>query len=101
SSLTIYIYTLSLHDALPSIKISKCIDARTNLLKFMIAGGQMNILDYLTIIGSLLGIATAIRVFGKDGWNFYKRPKLQILEFDRRDPKSTRLNSSHVKISYA
>ena len=68
----------------------------------MIDGGQMNILDYLTIIGSLLGIATAIRVFGKDGWNFYKRPKLQILEFDRsRDLRTFSLPDKQILGKFA
>src|SRR5690606_42061335 len=78
------IYTLSLHDALP-------ICLRRNLL--------LNFLEiYVFYVAFLVSIASSICI-----WSCFWSTLLSIsLRFVQQgDRKSTRLNSSHVKISYA
>src|SRR5690606_42032600 len=70
---TTEIYTLSLHDALPIYCIEQAVkDAQTE--------------DCIVIFGSFYTVAAALAV---------------IQPSASGDRKSTRLNSSHVKISYA
>src|SRR5690606_41380801 len=97
---TTEIYTLSLHDALP---ISRATGARI-----------VNNLDELS--ASDLGFAKLVeeRRVETEKWVFVeecKNPKSvsilvrggsqRVVDEAERDRKSTRLNSSHVKISYA
>src|SRR5699024_12649477 len=57
--------------------------------------------DKTRIMGVDLGIANfAYTAFSFDNWLRYSIEGNEILEF-KRDRKSTRLNSSHVSISYA
>src|SRR5438874_7473882 len=74
---TTEIYTLSLHDALP---ISHCHTQKS---------------DYtpLAFTRKFSGFSCTLRLTGA--------LKLDMVRVNRRDRKSTRLNSSHVEISYA
>src|SRR5690606_41242944 len=78
-SATTEIYTLSLHDALP-IYVTELF----NQLGITISIDE-NLMDAATVLGAC-GIAYALRF---------------IRAATQGDRKSTRLNSSHVKISYA
>src|SRR5690625_6472363 len=79
---TTAIYTLSLHDALP---ISTHITDRISYFRFLSAFPPIFRIEY-----HIPDICPVMNVFS--GWIFF------ILKSDR---KSTRLNSSHVAISYA
>src|SRR5699024_11897866 len=87
-------YTLSLHDALP---ISKVINLRFTLLAPVI-----QILEYFWLIYSQPN-STYSRIFFKAMFipKFWSKRKSLVGIFIQRDRKSTRLNSSHVSISYA
>src|SRR5690606_40937118 len=82
-------YTLSLHDALPICSVSALLRLmRAKTVAEGIAAGE----DYVApavnmVLADREGIA--LQTFGK------------LPRRDARDRKSTRLNSSHVKISYA
>src|SRR5690606_41898705 len=76
------IYTLSLHDALPIFNINKIATLRNS------RGGNNP---------DVLQAALACEHFGAQGITVHPRPDERHI----RDRKSTRLNSSHVKISYA
>src|SRR5699024_12361639 len=99
--IVIYIYTLSLHDALP-IFYEKGPDIQNKEIAEFIENIKQNVKpeDYIIFSGSLPS--------GMDS-NFYmdiisllqnKNAKC-ILDTSGEDRKSTRLNSSHVSISYA
>src|SRR5690606_41686004 len=82
-------YTLSLHDALPIYKVAESQSPTTGI--WSSNGGfdwRGKDPDFLTDFGTL----SVTPEYGNTiGWQFVKG----------RDRKSTRLNSSHVKISYA
>src|SRR5690606_41134904 len=79
------IFSLSLHDALPI-----CADP---LAAYAVAGGEENLLR----INRLRQVGIGVRALRVAGCQQVKDGQLpQCL-----DRKSTRLNSSHVKISYA
>src|SRR3989442_7558364 len=82
---TTEIYTLSLHDALPIYRYAQSLD---RIRAAAAAAGR-----------SLDGFTAAHLVFITVGRDFEaaKRAWVSVL----RDRKSTRLNSSHVRISYA
>src|SRR5690349_24787731 len=73
---TTEIYTLSLHDALPILLVENFVDK--------------------VLLGELLGVFYAHTL--SNFLQFGKKPDIQVVN---RDRKSTRLNSSHVEISYA
>src|SRR5690606_41652809 len=74
---TTEIYTLSLHDALPILQPTPT------------PGPEVNVIGYCPDYVEVL----------KDTITACNDDKLDVLEWE--DRKSTRLNSSHVKISYA
>src|SRR5690606_41146454 len=88
STATTEIYTLSLHDALP---ISEDMVAIGRMTAHVVGlPGKSGDPGPVTAVGVYQGIRACLaHVFGDD--------RLE----GRRDRKSTRLNSSHVKISYA
>src|SRR5699024_12639590 len=90
-------YTLSLHDALPISLKSKHTGIRHFLFEkrwhpFFTAV----LVGLIAILAWPLSVATG-RVAGLG----ITTPSANILQFAVRDRKSTRLNSSHVSISYA
>src|SRR5690554_7284190 len=83
---TTQLYTLSLHDALPIYHCTKPIVAITG------SNGKTTV---TTLVGEMLSSAgKKVAVGGNIG-----TPALDL--GDAEDRKSTRLNSSHVRISYA
>src|SRR5690606_41981129 len=80
------IYTLSLHDALPI------------LLLLVIAYRHLPIPFCLSW---LLPAVPPLRSGAKIGTNYLHFQEIDQSIFSKTDRKSTRLNSSHVKISYA
>src|SRR5690606_41563967 len=83
------IYTLSLHDALPISELQALI-GRSEILNLGLAGPVV----YPT--------SSVRKVWSPDTGDGYKLPlHVRITNLVREDRKSTRLNSSHVKISYA
>src|SRR5690606_40986746 len=99
ASATTHIYTLSLHDALP-------ISAGTGNFHFLLRRHRRAVAA--AVSGALVGLAD------RGGMWLRAQPGTVILRIARRqsgpghgafgdgpDRKSTRLNSSHVKISYA
>src|SRR5690606_39926789 len=86
------IYTLSLHDALP---IYEKIGQRRQAWAAVLPIGQMG-LSGEKCRGIWQGLSTE-KLLGKCGVEFCGRS----VPYGRLDRKSTRLNSSHVKISYA
>src|SRR5690606_42042075 len=96
-----YLYTLSLHDALPIYFVVDCIDAFSFLClsseerngKY----GQLLSAILLTLEGSALYRAVDRLHYGFAKVPGFARVALKAIQ----DRKSTRLNSSHVKISYA
>src|SRR3989442_11518016 len=81
---TTEIYTLSLHDALPILLWRRLKPARNSL---MVVGFNVYVSE-----NTILRISIGIRIEGSNS-----RPVSSALS----DRKSTRLNSSHVRISYA
>src|SRR5690606_40267383 len=84
---TTEIYTLSLHDALPIWRLPYGLQKRVELGRALASEPQLLLLDEPLA-----------------GMNFDEKAELARLIVDvnqRLDRKSTRLNSSHVKISYA
>src|SRR5690606_42139048 len=80
------IYTLSLHDALP---ISQPQPAPVALADMLVAQQRLDLVAQQGTVGEVL--------------DEMAQPRHRELDLDRvdEDRKSTRLNSSHVKISYA
>src|SRR5207249_9590285 len=88
---TTKIYTLSLHDALPI-----CIDMGTDGVVWTpLASGHIASFDRRKCKGPLNGPEAASGKLCPEGWTLYRMTGPQL------DRKSTRLNSSHVSISYA
>src|SRR5207302_11096902 len=91
-------YTLSLHDALPISPLDLRDAQRSSRLRFPAC--QWMLVDLTAVMGGLPGGATvgAVR-----GGSEASRAGQAGGEFGEAalDRKSTRLNSSHVKISYA
>src|SRR5258705_12604192 len=83
---TTEIYTLSLHDALP-ISSDVTLGARPGALAAGIATGLLNLTGGTFTVGG--NITTPSSANG------------EIQQTGREDRKSTRLNSSHLGISYA
>src|SRR5690606_41700107 len=95
-SSTTEISTLSLHDALPicSAHVSSVEEARACIDEI---GFPAILRPSFTMGGAGAAIAYHAREYDKlVAWGLEQSPRHQIL-----DRKSTRLNSSHVKISYA
>src|SRR5690606_41351940 len=99
ASTTPSIYSLSLHDALPILLI---------LDDFGLQPLDQNLrLALLQILEDRYGkrpIAVASQLPVAEWYNYLGEPTLADAILDRltaKDRKSTRLNSSHVKISYA
>src|SRR5699024_12789123 len=101
-SMTIYIYTLSLHDALPIYK-----DVLIELLwpNLKLKNAYENLYSAIYYIRKTLkNIGVNIEIISTE--NCYKlrlnNVKYDVDEWEKGiDRKSTRLNSSHVSISYA
>src|SRR5690606_42112781 len=97
-----HIYTLSLHDALP---ISPCLSCPAKSLYRQTRVFSLPIWALLRVAAKLdpnLGNPIAILYIQRPGvpvWNLTICPLFGLTS--GRDRKSTRLNSSHVKISYA
>src|SRR5690606_41360497 len=93
-------YTLSLHDALP---ISTTTDRFTTALtKEQIIEMTQGEVDSTPVVDPITGetqITVTRTEFNPDIVSKYRLKEDYV--FDRKDRKSTRLNSSHVKISYA
>src|SRR5207249_10522668 len=92
------LYTLSLHDALPIYFTAKAILDRSNVTDAVIVqtGGYPESMTALTtnaIAGAMIPAPQSV-VLREKGF----RELVSIKQIDR---KSTRLNSSHVSISYA
>src|SRR5690606_40367856 len=81
------LYTLSLHDALPIWLLDETVfDTMARTIETWRAAGR---LPTRTLEQSIRRPARA------------STPRARVVEREDRDRKSTRLNSSHVKISYA
>src|SRR5690606_39521865 len=93
-SATIFIYTLSLHDALPIFFDSFAF----NLIV------KHNEPDFeASLIGHIIGKSFAAFAYSLILYIYlkYVDGESENVSFISKDRKSTRLNSSHVKISYA
>src|SRR5690606_41534390 len=100
STSTAFVYTLSLHDALPILGGLICVIGQIMFDVFKLTPGHT--LSTLVVVGAIL-----------DGFGLYEPlidfagagATIPITSFGNSlvhgDRKSTRLNSSHVKISYA
>src|SRR5690606_42126639 len=88
---TTYIYTLSLHDALPIFEDGSYIRLKTVSFSYSLPKKWIGALSLKNVILS----ATAQNLHT---WTNYSGMDPEVSTQDR---KSTRLNSSHVKISYA
>src|SRR5207249_11734850 len=87
------IYTLSLHDALPIYPPGKIADRGVGLPML-----RLNVLAQAAFKIASAGMPVEIAILDVDhARNSVRRAKV-VME---RDRKSTRLNSSHVSISYA
>src|SRR5437773_5968811 len=86
-----HIYTLSLHDALPILQVLDFLQEIPDVLRH--GGGAQQHLRRVIALGRELRVANVrgLRL----------GIALQALEGVRLDRKSTRLNSSHITISYA
>src|SRR5207249_11941909 len=95
------IHTLSLHDALP---ISHWVPAPVDVVEVVVVGRQRRLLHAAPEAGpraARVEPATRRRRHQVRG-TATDRPQLGVRRVgDVRDRKSTRLNSSHVSISYA
>src|SRR5690606_40628907 len=78
-----HVYTLSLHDALPISGFQEVVDA---------VGGVTIHLD-CPFYEPIFNLTT-------NSWDYFTLPAGEV-HMNGEDRKSTRLNSSHVKISYA
>src|SRR5207249_8044186 len=90
-------YPLSLHDALPISRIARLMkdDRDKNFIAKNADGATVN--RWLST-----GFLAASASSNETGYITHKVVRnLGILAFDNQDRKSTRLNSSHVSISYA
>src|SRR5690606_41915976 len=92
---TTEIYTLSLHDALPISSFGNDLIVNKN-----------GWVDPSSIIASYpfqpdLALNNLIAVYRKYPSLFWGEYGFRIMDLKKKDRKSTRLNSSHVKISYA
>src|SRR5690606_41951932 len=92
-------YTLSLHDALPIYLRMKAFGQLESLFTI---GGFSN---FKSFIQQMIGKHRQYSIFIIDDENsIFLIMHLDLLQFglvQKKDRKSTRLNSSHVKISYA
>src|SRR5207253_6592958 len=93
-------YTLSLHDALPILTLAIALEVGADEL----AGGAFEDLHHLAL-GAEAGLIRLVRDADEDGVAGGGVLGLALGDEDFRadgaDRKSTRLNSSHVAISYA
>src|SRR5436305_3688568 len=89
---TTEIYTLSLHDALPI-----CIGGER------VVGARLRVLELAREQEKAAGLHLEIRSVGREvgGPHVLGQRLAQLARLHVRDRKSTRLNSSHVRISYA
>src|SRR5690606_42015397 len=90
------IYTLSLHDALPilfNINLMGVMRATRKALPIFLEKGE----------GVIINTASAAGIAGSRAGAAYTASKHAVVGYTKNvgDRKSTRLNSSHVKISYA
>src|SRR5690606_41788460 len=89
------IYTLSLHDALPILKLCIIVEmryvVRMALYQRLLAFMNVTKLEKVTFDIQCYAIANAALL----------SPPSRYVHIRQSDRKSTRLNSSHVKISYA
>src|SRR5690606_41637410 len=96
SSAPTVIYTLSLHDALP---IFLCVCLRKRLFRLF---GRFRFAALPALLGSGGGDLEGEGVVLQPNMDLAAMDELAEQQFlGQRDRKSTRLNSSHVKISYA
>src|SRR5690606_40857724 len=96
-----HIFTLSLHDALPiwrhQDRIIKCEIARFG---FDLLVERIDLADFgVRDMGNNVGIKLLECL--PESHADWRNARFRIEDDDFRDRKSTRLNSSHVKISYA
>src|SRR5207253_9942889 len=97
ASTTAVVHTLSLHDALPILDEAH-LDGAERLLEVAVAA--------VALVAEPLGLRAPVDVLvGLPDEDVYWGPETEWLGDERysgdRDRKSTRLNSSHVAISYA
>src|SRR5690606_41550629 len=89
--------TLSLHDALPIWRVRDINNAAPGVDRFIVQVSLfMTLVGLTALLVAGVGIANAVRAFLEE-----KRNTIATLKCLGADRKSTRLNSSHVKISYA
>src|SRR5690606_42019444 len=92
-------YTLSLHDALPIFRRAYASDRSDKIWLPEHIAAFMEEADVEMKLAMMLALHTGQRQGDilRMAWSNYDGERLTI----RQDRKSTRLNSSHVKISYA
>src|SRR5690606_41798261 len=92
-TLSYVIYTLSLHDALPIFNRSHALDDIAEIGRMM-GFAPDNACDEAAVDACIAGISALLKTIGIPS-------SLAEIGVADRDRKSTRLNSSHVKMSYA
>src|SRR3712207_8396413 len=85
---TTEIYTLSLHDALPIYELLASVAREQILFPQAVADEGCESLQHVVAAQVTVGVVDALEV-------------VQVEHEQRKDRKSTRLNSSHANISYA
>src|SRR5690606_40693885 len=95
---TANIYTLSLHDALPILNGSPFISSQIDYSVIVDAYGTMTLPGGAVFEALRMRETMTINGLTSVTYQFLSKSGAQVSVLDR---KSTRLNSSHVKISYA
>src|SRR5690606_41913543 len=96
-SATPHITTLSLHDALPIFSHQYSVDAQSDrLMRMQVAEGTWEVIAKVPRLQGLAMVAHGQSLYRIGGFE----ARNQAGE-EHEDRKSTRLNSSHVKVSYA
>src|SRR5690606_39420337 len=100
STATCHIYPLSLHDALPIYRMDGGIDQLCTVQHSLgMDTGRQRLIDSLQLLVHSGGDGTA--VFADQHKRRTHDNLVAVLRSGTGDRKSTRLNSSHVKTSYA
>src|SRR5690606_41757693 len=99
---TTAIYTTSLHDALPSYSKDTLGDDFRTVRELVFPGDTRQLLDMRRsgAVEAAAGGADPLALSAKMANSIHAASDLQQTYLPARDRKSTRLNSSHVKISY-
>src|SRR5690606_41224347 len=95
-----YIYPLSLHDALP-IWFFRCKNHIYDdyVFSFEFFKTYLEVFDTINVVARVASVSNS-----KESWVRADGPNVEFIDMPNvhgLDRKSTRLNSSHVKISYA